>query len=92
VGQVINFKGETKMDNCQRCGSKRVLGYSAKADDRQSWILGEADGEGYLPGDFNIGAGDYIEFDFCMDCGQIQGQFPLPETEFEETNKEKAAE
>jgi hypothetical protein len=23
-----------------------------------------------------IGAGDYVEFEYCLGCGQIQGAFP----------------
>lgn len=31
-----------------------------------------------------IGGGDYVEFDYCLDCGQIQGTFPVPKHEIEE--------
>jgi hypothetical protein len=24
-----------------------------------------------------IGHGDYIEFRYCLNCGQIQGEFPI---------------
>ncbi len=34
---------------------------------------------GYVPYDLNIGGGDYIEFKYCLDCGQIQGTFPISE-------------
>jgi hypothetical protein len=30
-----------------------------------------------------IGGGDYVAFSYCLDCGQIQGDFPLPETGME---------
>lgn len=36
--------------------------------------------EGYVASDMGIGGGDYIEFGYCLDCGQIQGEFPRPET------------
>jgi hypothetical protein len=39
--------------------------------------------DGYVPNDLNIGGGDYIEFDVCLDCGQMQGQYPLPESQHE---------
>ena len=32
-----------------------------------------------------IGGGDYIEFSYCGDCGQIQGDFPLAPTKMEES-------
>lgn len=38
---------------------------------------------GSVPHDMNIGGGDYIEFEFCLECGQIQGEFPTPLTEME---------
>lgn len=42
--------------------------------------------EGYVPQEFGVGGGDYIEFSFCLECGQIQrgvGGFPLPLVELE---------
>jgi hypothetical protein len=38
----------------------------------------------YVPYDMGIGGGDYIEFSFCMNCGQIAGKWPLPQTEMEQ--------
>lgn len=32
---------------------------------------------GYVPGDLNIGSGDYLEFDYCINCGKMVGEFPL---------------
>ncbi len=39
----------------------------------------------YVPGDIGIGSGcgDYVEFKYCLNCGQIQGEFPL-EPDFDE--------
>jgi hypothetical protein len=36
------------------------------------------DNDGYVPDDLGIGGGDYVEFDMCLTCGQVQGKFPLP--------------
>jgi hypothetical protein len=33
----------------------------------------------YVPDFIGLGGGDYIELDYCLDCGQIQGDFPLEE-------------
>lgn len=30
----------------------------------------------YVPSDLNIGGGDYLSFDVCLDCGQMQGEWP----------------
>ena len=38
---------------------------------------------GYVPRDMGIGGGDYIKAALCLDCGQVQGVFPLQLTELE---------
>jgi hypothetical protein len=38
---------------------------------------------GYVPRDLGFGGSDDVQFDYCLDCGQIQGQFPLPPAELE---------
>jgi hypothetical protein len=42
----------------------------------------------YLPSDLGIGGGDDSEFDYCLDCGQIQGTFPMPPTCLEADSEE----
>jgi hypothetical protein len=42
-----------------------------------------AEHDGYVPEDLGIGGGDYVQFSYCLDCGQIQGTFPLPLTKIE---------
>ena len=40
----------------------------------------EMDGQehdGYVPDDLGIGGGDYITIEFCLDCGQLAGKFPI---------------
>jgi hypothetical protein len=37
---------------------------------------------GYVPTGIGIGGNDYLEFDYCLNCGQIQDEnfpFLLPE-------------
>jgi len=77
------------MTNCQRCNSKRV--YSVSAHCRDLCIVTHADHEheGYVPDDLGIGGGDDVEIDVCLDCGQLQGTWPLPTTDIErKTNGE----
>lgn len=62
---------------CQRCQSERVAKAGAKCSDMFSVSLGETEHQGYVPGDLGIGGGDYVEFSYCLDCGQLQGKFPL---------------
>lgn len=33
--------------------------------------------DGYVLSGIGIGGGDYVEFKYCLDCGQIQGDFPI---------------
>jgi hypothetical protein len=32
---------------------------------------------GYVPSCLGVGEGDYVEFEYCLDCGQIMGKFPV---------------
>jgi len=36
--------------------------------------------DGYVPDDMGIGGGDYIRLHICLECGQVQGKFPLGES------------
>lgn len=73
------------MKNCQKCNSERIVSVSGKTSDMCSVSLLKAEFEhdGYVPEDMNIGGGDYLCFILCLDCGQQQGNWPLPETETE---------
>jgi hypothetical protein len=73
--------------SCQRCKSDRILKVSAKCSDGFMSTFDGRDYEGYVPGDIGIGGGDYIQFDLCMDCGQIQGDFPLGKAELETSDE-----
>jgi len=37
--------------------------------------------KGCVPSSIGIGSGDYIEFIYCLNCGQIQEKFPITLTE-----------
>ena len=71
---------------CQRCGSERIAEVGGKTSDLCFVAVGDKEHDGYVPGDMGIGSGDYIDFDFCLDCGQMQGEFPVPTTELESGN------
>lgn len=68
---------------CQSCGSERIAEVGGKVSDLCHVAIGEQEHDGYVPQDMGIGGGDYLDFDFCLNCGQIQGTFPLPRTELE---------
>ena len=65
--------------NCQRCQSERVACISAKSSDCNGGTIDGKDFDGYVPKDVGIGGGDYIDLVWCLNCGQIQGAWPVPQ-------------
>jgi hypothetical protein len=68
---------------CQRCNSTNLLSVQGKVSD--GFLAWHPDDkkmnklyEGYVPENINMqkGDSDNIEFDYCTDCGQIQGKWP----------------
>lgn len=74
--------------SCQSCESERIASITAKCDDRCSVSIGENDHNDYAPHGMGIGGGDYVEFSWCLCCGQIQGKFPKETTELEGNDEE----
>ena len=64
--------------SCQRCKSHRVATATSHGSDMQSFSMGSVDHSGYLPSDVGIGGNDDLEIEYCLDCGQLQGTWPLP--------------
>jgi len=65
-------------NKCNKCESVRLASVSGKVSDC-FWctdLQSDKDYEGYVPDDLGIGGGDYIQFTYCLDCGQIRGDFP----------------
>jgi len=67
------------MAKCIRCGSGRILGVGGKCSDCCDVSYEGQSHDGYVPSGLNIGGGDYIEFKLCLECGQVQDTFPVPE-------------
>lgn len=67
---------------CQRCSSIKIVNVSGKCSDMFSAGNAIIDYEGYVPHDLGIGGGDYIRFSYCLDCGQMQGAFPVDSMSF----------
>ena len=61
------------------CGSERLLNVQGKTSDGCFVSYRNIEHDGYVPRLDCIGGGDYIEFTLCMDCGRVQGQFPVPD-------------
>jgi hypothetical protein len=67
------------MDRCQRCHCNRVMFVSAKCSDLCVAQYGGVEHDGYVPDDISIGRwGDYVDVRFCLECGQLQGKWPIP--------------
>jgi len=65
---------------CKNCGSKRLMAVNAKCSDLCNIQPPHDEGDytnGYVPDGLNIGGGDYVEFEVCLDCGTIQGVWPI---------------
>lgn len=65
---------------CQLCKSERILNVNGKCSDLCDLYYNNRMHQGYVPADLGIGEGDYLQFLLCMNCGQLQGTFPIPET------------
>jgi hypothetical protein len=50
--------------------------------------IGDKVHDGYPPLDLGVGGNSDIEFELCLDCGQMQGTFPLPESDLEKSEGE----
>ena len=74
--------------NCQRCQSKRVLVVYAHCSDCCSYGIGYAEHDGYVPRDLGIGGGDDVEIEVCLDCGQMQGEYPIKPSKLEQLDAE----
>ena len=68
------------MSHCQKCGSYRIAKVGAKCSDLCYYQYDGIEKDGYVPCEMGIGGGDYIDFDYCLECGQIQDDcFPIKE-------------
>lgn len=74
--------------NCDSCKSGRVVEITSKCSDCFHATIGEKEHDGYVPYDIGIGGGDYVEFSYCLDCGKIQGTFPLEQSKIEDNAAE----
>ncbi len=61
---------------CQRCENIALIGVTGKTSDRCFMAHLHREYDGYVLRDMGVGGGDYLEFVFCTNCGQIQGEWP----------------
>jgi hypothetical protein len=74
--------------NCQKCGSARIAMLSGKCADLCHIRVGQGEHSGYVPDDMGIGQGEMIDLSYCLDCGTIQGGWPLPLCKLEESEED----
>ncbi len=76
------------MVECIRCESTRILSISGKTSDLFDARAMHTNKiyDGYVIRNIGIGGGDYVTFSYCLDCGQIQGNFPVPTNDELESN------
>ena len=68
--------------SCDQCGSKRLLNISAKCAD--TFYASSQGKETYnIPLKANLGEDDYLSFGLCLNCGKVQGAFPVAKLYFE---------
>jgi hypothetical protein len=68
---------------CEKCNSDRMAEINGKCNDMACVSIGEKEHLGYMPDDLGVGGGDYISFRVCLNCGIIDGKWPLPISELE---------
>lgn len=70
------------MSKCQRCSSDRIGYVDGKTADRCFYTYKDIGHDGYVPKAVGIEGGDYIGLRYCLECGQIQGSFPVQDPEY----------
>lgn len=71
---------------CQKCGSDRIMYINGKTSDNCWCEYEDFELDGYVPSDIGLkcNSGDYIKMKYCLECGQIQGTWPVEEPDFYE--------
>ena len=70
-------------DNKIGCASDRIFSISAKSSDLNFCQFRNKESDGYSPLVKNICGGDYVEFSACLECGKIQGKFPVEDPDMD---------
>jgi len=77
---------------CRKCGSDRVCEVHARCESAFRCWIQDHTYMGYVPDDlglgFTHGGGDHVTFSYCLNCGQMQGRFPLKLTKIEQGVKQ----
>jgi hypothetical protein len=69
---------------CQTCDSNRLATINGHSKDLASIQVGGVYHDGYLPTISNVCSGDDIDIIVCLECGQLQGDWPVDDPDFED--------
>jgi hypothetical protein len=64
---------------CDSCSSERLLSVTAHASDSHHLEYKDKEHLGGMLDGLGIGSGDYTYFVLCLECGKVQGEFPIPD-------------
>ena len=72
------------------CGSDRIMFVNGKTSDMCQCVYQDINKDGYVPSGlpFSDKYGDYIEFDLCLECGRMQGKFPVSDAKVKKAIEE----
>ncbi len=75
---------------CDKCKSKRLMEVYVQGRDTHNLQYEDNEYHGYMVEGLNLygNYGDAIEFNLCMECGKIQGKFPVSDEVIKEVLKE----
>ncbi len=72
-----------------KCGSDRLMFVNGKTSDMCQCRYKDAESVTYVPKGLPISDDeDYLEFHFCLECGRIQGKFPISDSKVKKAIKE----
>ncbi len=64
---------------CDSCSSERLLSVLSRASDCHHLEYKGKEHQGYMLNGLGIGSGDDTQFVLCLECGKVQGKFPIPD-------------
>ena len=69
---------------CQNtnCKSTRIINICAKHSDLCFTEYQGKEHDGYAPKVKNVCVGDYTDPTICLECGQVQGKFPVADPDY----------
>jgi len=74
---------------CQKCKSNRILSISCKHSDCWDGEFKGKEHSGYAPSIEGVCDGDDTSPDICLECGQVQGKFPVKDPVFDSEEDEE---